>query len=127
MANRSRTPSVPPKKPRKNSITKKVKPDPQFLIFKTGPVTTFLGKQFVKGSKGPEGADKAPTGGPSKAPPPLDPWEEEDVSPREMWTRSQAATASKATPYTHTSDKQVGELLIMPGYGSCLENKKLRK
>ena len=33
-ANRSRTPFVPPK----NSITKKLKPYPQFLIFETGPV-----------------------------------------------------------------------------------------
>ena len=33
-ANRSLTPFVPPK----NSITKKLKPYPQFLIFETGPV-----------------------------------------------------------------------------------------
>ena len=33
-AKRSRTPFVPPK----NSITKKLKPYPQFLIFETGPV-----------------------------------------------------------------------------------------
>jgi len=35
-ANRSRTPFVPPK----NSITKKLKPYPQFLIFEAGPVGT---------------------------------------------------------------------------------------